>query len=61
MKKIFNNLIYTDSCYIQSMSSYKTSIQFNNLESIKDTLKNKVINKVNLKFSCNEDLQFETT
>ena len=41
------------------MSSYITSIQFNNLESIKDTLKNKVINKVNLKFSCNEDLQFE--
>ena len=48
----------TDSCYVQSMSSYITSIQFNNLESIKDTLKNKVINKVNLKFSCNEDLQF---
>ena len=48
-----------DSCYVQSMSSYITSIQFNNLESIKDTLKNKVINKVNLKFSCNEDLQFE--
>ena len=47
-----------DSCYVQSMSSYITSIQFNNLESIKDTLKNKVINKVNLKFSCNEDLQF---
>ncbi len=47
-----------DSCYVQSMSSYMTSIQFNNLESIKDTLKNKVINKVNLKFSCNEDLQF---
>ena len=41
------------------MSSYITSIQFNNLENIKDTLKNKVINKVNLKFSCNEDLQFE--
>ena len=48
----------TDSCYVQSMSSYMTSIQFNNLGSIKDTLKNKVINKVNLKFSCNEDLQF---
>ncbi len=48
----------TDSCYVQSMSSYLTSIQFNNLESIRDTLKNKVINKVNLKFSCNEDLQF---
>ena len=48
----------SDSCYVQSMSSYITSIQFNNLESIKDTLKNKVINKVNLKFSCNEDLQF---
>ena len=48
----------SDSCYVQSMSSYMTSIQFNNLESIKDTLKNKVINKVNLKFSCNEDLQF---
>ena len=48
----------SDSCYIQSMSSYMTSIQFNNLESIKDTLRNKVINKVNLKFSCNEDLQF---
>ena len=48
-----------DSCYVQSMSSYITSIQFNNLESIKDTLKNKVINKVNLKFSCNEDLQLE--
>jgi len=47
-----------DSCYVQSMSSYLTSIQFNNLESIRDTLKNKVINKVNLKFSCNEDLQF---
>ena len=47
-----------DSCYVQSMASYITSIQFNNLESIKDTLKNKVINKVNLKFSCNEDLQF---
>ena len=47
-----------DSCYVQSMSSYITSIQFNNLESIRDTLKNKVINKVNLKFSCNEDLQF---
>ena len=47
-----------DSCYVQSMSSYITSIQFNNLENIKDTLKNKVINKVNLKFSCNEDLQF---
>ena len=47
-----------DSCYVQSMSSYITSIQFNNLESIKDTLKNKVINKVNLKFSCNDDLQF---
>ena len=46
------------SCYVQSMSSYITSIQFNNLASIKDTLKNKVINKVNLKFSCNEDLQF---
>ena len=27
-----------DSCYVQSMSSYITSIQFNNLESIKDTL-----------------------
>ncbi len=48
-----------DSCYVQSMSSYITSIQLNNLESIKDTLKNKVINKVNLKFSCDEDLQFE--
>ena len=48
----------SDNCYVQSMSSYMTSIQFNNLESIKDTLKNKVINKVNLKFSCNEDLQF---
>ena len=48
----------TDSCYVQSMSSYLTSVQFNNLESIRDTLKNKVINKVNLKFSCNEDLQF---
>ena len=47
-----------DSCYVQSMSSYLTSVQFNNLESIRDTLKNKVINKVNLKFSCNEDLQF---
>ena len=47
-----------DSCYVQSMSSYLTSIQFNNLESIRDTLKNKVINKVNLKFSCNDDLQF---
>ena len=47
-----------DSCYVQSMSSYLTSIHFNNLESIRDTLKNKVINKVNLKFSCNEDLQF---
>ena len=47
-----------DSCYVQSMSSYITSVQFNNLASIKDTLKNKVINKVNLKFSCNEDLQF---
>ena len=47
-----------DSCYVQSMSSYITSIQFNNLENIKDTLKNKVINKVNLKFSCNDDLQF---
>ena len=47
-----------DSCYVQSMSSYLTSIQFNNLENIKDTLKNKVINKVNLKFSCNDDLQF---
>ena len=49
----------TDSCYVQSMSSYITSIQLNNLESIRDTLKDKVINKVNLKFSCNEDLQFE--
>ena len=48
----------SDNCYVQSMSSYMTSIQFNNLGSIKDTLKNKVINKVNLKFSCNEDLQF---
>jgi len=48
-----------DSCYVQSLSSYITSIQFDNIESIKDTLKNKVINKVNLKFSCNEDLQFE--
>ena len=48
----------TDSCYVQSMSSYITSFQLNNLESIKDTLNNKVINKVNLKFSCNEDLQF---
>jgi len=48
----------TDSCYVQSMSSYITSIQFNNLENIKDTLNNKVINKVNLKFSCNDDLQF---
>ena len=48
----------TDSCYVQSMSSYLTSIQFNNLESIRDTLKNKVINKVNLKLSCNDDLQF---
>ena len=47
-----------DSCYVQSMSSYLTSIQFNNLESIRDTLKNKVINKVNLKLSCNDDLQF---
>lgn len=49
----------SENCYIQSMSSYKTSIKFNNLESIKDTLKNKVINKVNLKFSCNDDLLFE--
>ena len=48
----------TDSCYVQSMSSYITSIQFNNLENIRDTLNNKVINKVNLKFSCNDDLQF---
>ncbi len=49
----------TDSCYVQSMSSFKTSIKFNDLEIIKDTLKNKVINKVSLKFFCNEDIEFE--
>ena len=44
------------------MSSYMTSIQFNNLESIKDTLKNKVINKkLTLNSHANEDLQFESS
>ena len=57
-KSIQQLLISTDSCYIQSMSGYNTSINFRNLQSIRDTLKNKVINKASLKFICNSDFQY---
>jgi len=40
----------SQNTYIQSMASYKTVVEIENLDSIKTVFKNKAINKVNLNF-----------
>ncbi len=39
-----------NNTYVQSMAGYKTVIEVQNLDSIKDVLKNKAVNRVNLEF-----------
>ena len=49
---IINN---TNNIYIQSMSGYKSKIIINNLDSIKDILANKTINKATINFGLSSE------
>ena len=53
-KKDMTQLVFSadtiNNTYVQSMAGYKTVIEVQNLDSIKNTLKGKAINRVNLSF-----------
>ena len=45
--------------YIQSMAGYKAKITFDNLDTLRDILNNKVINKATISFSVQDGSQTE--
>tara|TARA_B100001250_G_scaffold94318_1_gene78711 strand:+ start:4409 stop:5614 length:1206 start_codon:yes stop_codon:yes gene_type:complete len=49
----------TSRIYLQSMAGYKTNINLGNVDQIRDTLKNKVINKATITFDLKEDNESE--
>ena len=58
-KKNFQQLqSLNEFCYVQSMSSFRGEIKIMNINEIKNALENKIINKVILKFSANDDSQY---
>jgi len=44
----------TNNTYVQSMAGYKTVIEVQSLDSIKEALKNKAVNRVNLEFELDD-------
>lgn len=50
MSELVGGADTANNTYVQSMAGYKTVVEVQNLDSIKDALKNKAINRVNLEF-----------